>query len=302
MRYENVLELIGNTPIVRVKHNELPLHVELWLKLEKFNPGGSIKDRAALYMLENAEHEQHISPVDTTIIEPTSGNTGIGLAQIAALKGYRLILTMPESVSSERMALARMLGADVRLSPAAEGMKGAIALAQQLASEQKSFIPMQFLNESNVKAHYETTALEILNDVPNVDMFVAGVGSGGTITGVGKRLKEYREDIAVVAVEPSQSAVLQGQMPSPHKIQGIGAGFIPDILDMNVVDKVVSVTEEDAFNRMRQLSRQYGLTVGISSAANVHVAIELAKQLTQPTRIVTIAADGAERYLSMSIF
>jgi len=301
--HENLLSLIGGTPLVklnRINDGE----AEIFAKVEYFNPGGSVKDRIANAMISQAEKEGLINS-DTVIIEPTSGNTGIGLAMVTAVKGYKLILTMPETMSLERRSLLKAYGAELVLTPGSEGMKGAIRKAEELAKQYgNAFIPQQFKNFSNPEIHRLTTAVEILNDTDGkVDIFVAGVGTGGTITGVGEILKKHNPDIEVVAVEPSASAVLSGEMPGPHKIQGIGAGFIPEVLNINIIDEIIKVSNEDAINTSRNLAKLEGLLVGISSGAAAFAALKLAKrQKNKGKRIVVVLPDTGERYLSAGLF
>lgn len=301
--HENLLSLIGKTPLV--KFNRInDGTAEIYAKVEYFNPGGSVKDRIAYSMIAEAEKEGLINQ-DTVIIEPTSGNTGIGLALVAAIKGYRLILTMPETMSIERRMLLKAYGAELVLTPGSEGMKGAVRKAEELARQYgNAFIPQQFKNLSNPKIHRLTTAQEILNDTNgNIDIFVAGVGTGGTLTGVGEILKAHNPDIKVVAVEPSASAVLSGEMPGPHKIQGIGAGFIPEILNVDVVDEIIKVSNDDAINTARKLAKLEGLLVGISSGAAAWAALTLAKQIeNKGKRIVVVLPDTGERYLSAGLY
>lgn len=302
MIFSNTLEMIGNTPMLKL-HNIIQGDMaDIYLKLEKYNPGGSVKDRAALGMIERAEELGLIKTGDT-IVEPTSGNTGIALAMIGKLKGYRVIIVMPETMSVERRNMIRAYGAELVLTEGAKGMKGAIAKAQEIAEKENGFyIPQQFMNEANPNKHYATTAEEIVKDVEDLDMFIAGVGTGGTISGVGKRMKELRPDVKVIAVEPEKSPVISGGQPGPHKIQGIGAGFIPDIYVKEVVDKVYTATEEESFEAARLIAREEGILIGISSGANVAVAIKLAKELGKGKKIVTIAPDGGEKYLSMGLY
>lgn len=301
--HENLLSLIGKTPLV--KFNRInDGTAEIYAKVEYFNPGGSVKDRIAYSMIAEAEKEGLINQ-DTVIIEPTSGNTGIGLALVAAIKGYRLILTMPETMSIERRMLLKAYGAELVLTPGSEGMKGAVRKAEELARQYgNAFIPQQFKNLSNPKIHRLTTAQEILNDTNgNIDIFVTGVGTGGTLTGVGEILKAHNPDIKVVAVEPSASAVLSGEMPGPHKIQGIGAGFIPEILNVDVVDEIIKVSNDDAINTARKLAKLEGLLVGISSGAAAWAALTLAKQIeNKGKRIVVVLPDTGERYLSAGLY
>ena len=304
--YNNLTELIGNTPLVSLKNFEKENNLESNIigKVEYFNPAGSVKDRIALAMIEEAEKQGKLNK-DTVIIEPTSGNTGVGLAFIAATKGYKLILTMPDTMSVERRNILKAYGAELVLTPGAEGMSGAIKGANELAEKNpNSFIPQQFENSSNPEKHKKTTAEEIWRDTEGeVDIFIAGVGTGGTITGVGSTLKEKNKDIKIIAVEPKDSAVLSGEKPGPHKIQGIGAGFVPKVLDMNVVDEVIRVSNEDAFKVTREVAHKEGLLVGISSGAALHAAIEIAKRKENKGKnIVVLLPDTGQRYLSMPIF
>lgn len=301
MIYENVLQMIGNTPMIKLNDFLSPEDATIYIKLEKFNPGGSVKDRAALYIINKAEEDGRLKP-GMTIIEPTSGNTGIGLALIASVKGYRLQLVMPETMSVERRAIMKAYGADIILTEGAKGMRGAIELAQELAKANGYFMPMQFDNPANPLAHYETTANEIIKDLPEVDAFVAGVGTGGTISGVGKRLKEYNSGIIINAVEPLASNILTGGTHKPHKIQGIGAGFVPHNYHAEFVDRVTDVSDDDAINTTLVLARKEGLFLGVSCGAAIFAAVELAKELGKGKNIVVLAPDGGERYLSMGFF
>lgn len=302
MIFNNALEMVGNTPLIKLNNIVKGDMAEVYVKLEKQNPAGSVKDRAALGMVERAEELGLIKKGDT-IVEPTSGNTGIALAMIGSLKGYRVIIVMPETMSEERRSLIKAYGAELVLTEGAKGMKGAIAKAVEIAEEQKGFyIPQQFVNEANPNKHYETTAEEIFKDVIDLDMFVAGVGTGGTISGVGKKLKELKPDVKVIAVEPEKSPVISGGQPGPHKIQGIGAGFIPDIYTKDVVDKVLTATDEEAIEAARLVAREEGILIGISSGANVAIALKLAKELGKGKKIVTIAPDGGEKYISMGLY
>ncbi len=301
--YEHVTDLIGGTPLVRL-NRIVPEGGEVYAKLESFNPGGSVKDRIALAMVKAAE-EQGLVDGETTIIEPTSGNTGVGLALVCASKGYPLILTMPETMSVERRNLLKAYGARLVLTPGAEGMKGAIQKAAELASQTPgAFIPQQFQNPANPRIHRETTAREIWEDTEGrVDIFVAGVGTGGTVTGVGWVLKEMKPSVRVIAVEPAESPVLSGGSPGPHKIQGIGAGFIPEVLDMDVVDAVMKVTEAQAAETARSLAREEGLLTGISSGAAAHAALQTAGALENRGKLVVVVLpDTGERYLSTPLF
>lgn len=306
MRYENINQAIGNTPLVRLNRIRSRSGAQIWAKLEFFNPLSCVKERPALYMIEEAERAGLISPDESTIIEPTSGNTGIGLAMVCAVKGYRLVLTMPESMSMERRKILLHLGAQIVLTPSEQGMRGAIDEAFSLTERLNgTFLPQQFRNQANVKAHRETTAQEILTDMEtlSVDAFVAGVGTGGTITGVGTVLKEtLGQPVRVVAVEPAESPVLSGQSPGPHLIQGIGAGFVPEILDSTVIDKVLKVNSDEALDMARRLAREEGLCVGISSGAAMVAALETANRLKKNQHVVTLFPDTGERYLSTALF
>ncbi len=297
---ENMLELIFNTPIVKLNRIVEKNMAEICAKLEMFNPGGSVKDRIALAMIEEAEKKGLIKS-DATIVEPTSGNTGIGLAMICAVKGYKCILTMPESMSLERIYILKSYGAEVILTPAGEGMNGAVKKAEEIVKKTKnSFMPQQFRNLANPEIHRKTTAQEILEATGGkLDVFVAGVGTGGTITGVGEVLKKKNPGIKIVAVEPSSSAVLSGKTPGPHKIQGIGAGFIPEVLNRKIIDEIITVDDDDAFRTSKLLAKKEGLFVGISSGAACFAALKVAKQLNKNKRIVTVFPDTGERYFSM---
>ena len=306
MIYTSVEQLIGNTPLLRLERLEqtLGLNAKLYAKLEGLNPAGSIKDRAALSMIEAAEKSGALRP-GATIIEPTSGNTGIGLAMVGAVRGYRVIIVMPDSMSLERRQLISAYGAEVILTPAAQGMSGAIAKAEELAREyENSFIPGQFENPDNAKAHYETTGPEIWEDLDGkVDIFVAGVGTGGTITGAGLYLKEQNKDISVVAVEPDASALLSGKEAGKHGLQGIGANFIPELLDRTVYDRIATVTEEEAFSTAKALCRAEGILAGISAGAALSAAIAVAKEPENKDKsIVVILPDSGTRYLSAGLF
>ena len=303
---KKLTDLIGNTPLLELGtyRDENNLEANLIAKVEYFNPLGSVKDRVANAMIETAIKEGKINK-DTVIIEPTSGNTGIGLAFVTATKGLHLILTMPETMSIERRRIVAALGAEVVLTPGAEGMKGAIAKAEALKEEYgNAFIPQQFENEANPKIHFETTGPEIWRDTDGkVDIFVAGVGTGGTVTGIGKYIKSQNPNAKIVAVEPATSAVLSGKKPGPHKIQGIGAGFVPKVLDLDIVDEIIPVENEDAFNASRAVAKAEGLLVGISSGASIYAATELAKRPENKGKnIVVLLPDTGERYLSTTLF
>jgi cysteine synthase A len=303
MLYENLLELVGNTPIVKINDIfDTDSHADVYLKLENFNPSGSVKDRAALGIIEKAEKAGKLKP-GSTIIEPTSGNMGISLAFIGALKGYKIIIVMPDTMSIERRNILKALNAELILTDGARGMKGAIEKAESLASKNKDyFMPEQFSNPSNVDAHYETTGYEIIRDLPDLDVFIAGVGSGGTLSGVGKRLKEHSLDIQVVAVEPLTSAVISGEKPGKHQIQGLGAGFIPDIFDMSIVDKVMPISDTRAFEFGKLVAKKCGILLGVSTGANIAAAYEIAKNMEKGKKVLTIASDTGEKYLSMNIY
>ena len=304
--YKKATELIGNTPLLELGNYEKAhgLEATILAKLEYLNPAGSVKDRIALAMLDDAESRGLLKP-GSVIIEPTSGNTGIGLAAVAAARGYRIILTMPETMSVERRSLLRAYGAELVLTEGAKGMKGAIAKAQELAAQtENSFIPGQFTNPANPRAHRETTGPEIWRDTDGkVDIFVAGVGTGGTVTGVGEYLKEQNPAVRIVAVEPAGSPVLSGGASGPHKIQGIGAGFVPDTLNRAVLDEILPVENEDAFVAGRELARREGVLAGISSGAALHAATVLAKRPENRGKvIVVLLPDTGDRYLSTPLF
>ena len=302
---QSLVELIGKTPLLELSKAEKDqrLRARVLAKLEYLNPGRSVKDRVGYALIEQAE-KQGLLGRNTVIIEPTSGNTGVGLALVAARRGYKLILTMPDSMSIERRTLLRSLGAKLVLTPAHEGMPGAIRKAQELAEQTNAFIPQQFANEANPEVHRQTTAKEIWDDTEGkVDIFVAGVGTGGTVTGVGEVLKQLNPKVKVVAVEPYDSAVLSGEKPGPHKLQGIGAGFTPQVLNTKVYDEVFKVKNEDAFAASRLLAKTEGTLVGISSGAAAHAAIEIAKRPENAGKtIVVLLPDTGERYLSTKLF
>jgi cysteine synthase A len=302
MIFNNAIDMIGSTPLFKLNNMVDEDMADVYVKLEKFNPGGSIKDRAALGMIEKAEREGVIKPGDT-IVEPTSGNTGIALAMIGKLKGYKVIIVMPETMSIERRNMMKAYGSELVLTEGSKGMKGAIEKAEEIAEGKEGyFIPQQFVNEANPLKHYETTADEIIKDLKQIDAFIAGVGTGGTIAGVGGRLKEHNSSIKVVALEPSKSPVISGGQPGPHKIQGIGAGFIPDIYKKEIIDEVITISDEDSFEYARRMGKEEGILVGISSGANIAGAIKIAKQLGKGKVVVTVAPDGGEKYLSMGLY
>jgi cysteine synthase A len=304
-RAGSITELIGRTPLVRLNRISDETGAEVLGKLESFNPGGSVKDRIGLAMIDAAERDGRIAPGRTTLIEPTSGNTGVALAMVAAARGYDLVLTMPDTFSVERRALLKAYGARLVLTPGSEGMAGAVGRAAELAAElDDAFVPQQFENPANPEAHRLTTAEEIWEDTGGeVDVFVAGVGTGGTLTGVGHVLKERRPGVRIVAVEPSDSPVLSGKAAGPHRIQGIGAGFIPKVLDEKVYDEVLVVSGDNAFRAARALAREEGLLVGISAGANVWAAGELARREGMAGKVVvTVLCDTGERYLSTPLF
>jgi cysteine synthase A len=302
--YEDMTELIGSTPLVKLRRLGGGLKATILGKLESFNPGGSVKDRIGFSMIEAAERAGDIRS-STVIVEPTSGNTGIGLAWVAAVKGYRLILTMPDTMSMERRSLLEALGAELVLTEGHKAMDGAIEKARQIVEQSEdAFMPLQFANPANPEAHRRTTAEEIWQDTDGeVDVFIAGVGTGGTITGVGEVLKSRKPAIHVVAVEPAGSPVLSGGQPGPHMIQGIGAGFVPEVLNRDVIDEIVQVANEDAFDTARELARREGILAGISSGANIWAALSLARRPDMDGKtIVAIVCDTGERYLSTSLF
>ena len=302
MIFNDVTELIGNTPLVRLNNLVSENEAEVVLKLESFNPGGSIKDRIALNMITEAEKSGEIKP-GGVLVEPTSGNTGIGIAMVGAAKGYKVILTMPESMSEERKQMLKAYGAELILTPASEGMKGSIAKAEKIAAERNGFIPSQFNNPANPDIHRKTTAKEIIRDTNGeIDYFVAGVGTGGTLTGTGEKLKEIINNLKVVAVEPENSAVISGDKAGSHKIQGIGAGFIPEVLKTDIIDRIEKVRNEEAFQTAKDLAVKEGILAGISTGAAVAAALKLAKEIDSKQRILVIAPDTGERYLSTGVF
>ncbi len=301
--HKDILSLIGNTPIVKLNRIPGPDDADIYAKVEGFNPGGSVKDRIALSMIDDAEKEGRLRKGDT-IIEPTSGNTGIGLAMVAAVKGYRMILVMSEAMSSERRQLLTSYGAELILTPFEKGMKGAVDVAEELVAKNPNYIILhQFKNPANPAAHRKTTAREILSSMGNnIHAFIAGVGTGGTITGVGETLKKKIKAIAIVAVEPASSPVLSGGEPGPHQIAGIGAGFIPDVLNRKVYDEIIKVTDRDAALMAKRLVKEEGILVGMSSGAAAWAALQIAKRLGKGKRVVTIFPDRGDRYLSTGLF
>jgi len=301
--HKNILSLIGNTPLVKINHLSSPDDAEIWAKLEGNNPGGSVKDRIALSMIEAAESDGRLKP-GGTIIEPTSGNTGIGLAMVAKVKGYRIILVMPETMSMERRQLLQAFGAEIILTEGKKGMRGAIEKAGDICKNNPDyFMPQQFENPANPEIHKRTTAIEIINNLGEVpDAFVSGVGTGGTITGAGEIFRAKKPDVLIIAVEPSASPVLSGGNPGPHKIQGIGAGFIPGVLNTKIYDEIIPVTDDDAAETTRALSLKEGILAGISSGAAMWASLQIAKRLGKGKRVVVILPDRGERYLSTGLF
>ncbi|HZW68696.1 MAG TPA: cysteine synthase A [Pseudogracilibacillus sp.] len=303
MRIENeVSRLIGETPIVKLNRYVEEGSADIYVKLEYFNPGSSVKDRISLAMIEAAEEDGSLKAGDT-IVEPTSGNTGIGLAMVAAAKGYRLIVVMPDTMSMERRNLLRAYGAELVLTPGAEGMKGAIQKAEELVKENGYFLPQQFNNGANPAIHEKTTGPEIVKQMSDgLDAFVSGIGTGGTITGAGKVLREHFPEVKIYAVEPEDSPVLSGGSPGPHKIQGIGAGFVPKVLDTNVYDEVIKVKNEEAFEASRAVAKNEGILGGISSGAAIAAARKVARQLGEGKKVLAILPDNGERYLSTALY
>jgi len=301
MIYSSALDLIGNTPILKLNNLVNKNSAEVYVKLEKYNLGGSVKDRAALGMIEKAE-EEGLLKKDSIIVEPTSGNTGIALAMIGRLKGYKVIIVMPDTMSKERRDLIKSYGAELILTDGAEGMNGAIEKAKELSKKDNYFMPQQFENLANSKKHYDTTAEEIYNDLKDLDVFIAGVGTGGTVTGVGSKLKEKIKNIKIVSVEPTKSPVLSGGRAGAHKIQGLGSGFIPEIYNPGIIDEVVNVSDEEAFKMTKLVAEKEGILLGISSGAAIYVALEIAKKLGKGKKILAIAPDGGEKYISMGIY
>jgi cysteine synthase len=302
--YQSVLDLIGNTPIVKLNRLPEPTGAEVYIKLESFNPGGSVKDRAASNMINRAEAEGNLIPGKSTVIEPTSGNTGIGLAMVCAVKGYPCIITMPDNATQERVKILKAYGAEVHLTPASKRMTGAIEEANRLAKEiPNSFIPMQFDNDANVDAHRLTTAVEIMEAFEGkLDALVVTAGTGGTVTGVGEELKKSMPNLKIYVIEPYGSPVLSGGEPGPHKIPGTGPGFIPKILNRKIYDEILLIKDEDAQAMARSLASKEGIFVGASGASTAHFAVEIAKQLPPSARILCLAPDTGERYLSSDLF
>ena len=301
--YNSITELIGNTPIVKLNNIIPEGAADVYVKIEAFNPGSSVKDRIALRMIEDAEKSGTIKP-GNIIVEPTSGNTGIGLAWVGAAKGYKVIIVMPETMSVERRKIIQAYGAELILTPGSEGMKGAIEKAKEIAKEKNGWVPLQFSNPSNPAVHETTTGIEIIEAFgpTGLDAFVSGVGTGGTVSGVSHALKKANPNIQVYAVEADESAVLSGEKPGPHKIQGISAGFIPDTLDTNAYDSVIRVTSDDAIATSRLLGGKEGFLAGISSGAAIYAAIEKAKELGKGKKILALLPDNGERYLSTSLY
>ncbi|EMF0464532.1 cysteine synthase A [Enterococcus hirae] len=301
--YHSITELIGQTPIVKLNHLVPEDSAEVYVKLEFFNPGGSVKDRIALSMIEKAERDGLLNPGDT-IIEPTSGNTGIGLAMVGVAKGYKVIIVMPETMSIERRLLMKGYGAELLLTPGKDGISGSIKEAKRLAAENDYFLPLQFENPANPSIHEKTTGHEIQEafGVNGLDAFVAGIGTGGTISGAGKELKRVYPAIEIIGVEPAESAILEGKEAGPHKIQGIGTGFVPDTLDTSVYDRVVSVTGDQALATAREVGKKEGILVGISSGAAIAAALAEAKVLGKGKKVLAVVPDNGERYLSTALY
>ncbi len=300
-RAESILDLIGETPVVRLRRVVPDGAATVWAKLERANPAGSVKDRIGKAMIEAAEEAGELRP-GSVIVEPTSGNTGIGLAMVAAVKGYRLILTMPDTMTAERRALLKAYGAELVLTPGDEGMKGAIARAQEMVREHGYFMPQQFMNPANPEVHRRTTAREILEQVGHVDAFVAGIGTGGTITGVGEVMRERLPEALIVAVEPAGSPVISGGQPGKHKIAGIGAGFVPDVLNTGIIDEIMTVEDDNAWEMTRRLAREEGILAGASSGAAAWAAVQIARRLGPGKVVVAVLPDTGERYLSTTLF
>jgi cysteine synthase len=298
----SITDLIGQTPIVKLNRLVDENSAEVYLKLEYFNPGSSVKDRIGLSMIEAAEEQGLIKPGVDTIIEPTSGNTGIGLAMVAAAKGYKAVFVMPETMSLERRNLLRAYGAELVLTPGPEGMKGAIARAESLANEKGYFMPQQFKNQANPEVHRKTTGKEIVEQMDQLDAFVSGIGTGGTISGAGSVIREKFPNVKIVAVEPNDSPILSGGNPGPHKLQGLGAGFVPDTLNTDIYDEIIKISTEEAFEASRRAAREEGILGGISSGAAISAALQVAKQLGKGKKVLAIIPDNGERYLSTPLY
>lgn len=299
---DNITDLIGETPIVKLNTGADADSADIYLKLEYFNPASSVKDRIALSMVESAEKEGIIQPGDT-IIEPTSGNTGIGLALVAAAKGYKLAVVMPDTMSQERRNLLKAYGAELHLTPGAKGMKGAISKAEELSESHGYFMPQQFLNVANPEVHAKTTGKEIVEQMKDgLDGFVSGIGTGGTITGAGKVLKEHFDGVRIYAVEPEDAAVLSGEDPGPHKIQGLGAGFVPEVLDTDIYDEVIKISNDESFEAARETAKSTGILGGISSGAAIAAAQKVARKLGKGKKVLAVLPDSGERYLSTPLF
>ncbi|MEB6063518.1 cysteine synthase A [Enterococcus gallinarum] len=301
--YQSVTELVGHTPIVKLNKVVGEDSADVYVKLEFYNPGSSVKDRIALAMIEKAEKDGSLK-AGNTIVEPTSGNTGIGLAMIGAAKGYRVVIAMPETMSIERRKLMQAYGAELILTPGSEGITGSINKAKELAEQEGYFMPLQFENPANPEIHEKTTGKEIENafESKGLDAFVAGIGTGGTITGAGRELKRVYPDLKIYGVEPAESAILEGGQPGPHKIQGIGTGFVPKVLDTEIFDQAIAVSSEDAMATAREVGRKEGLLVGISSGAAIHAALKVAKELGKGKKVLAIVPDNGERYLSTALY
>lgn len=301
--YQSVTELVGHTPIVKLNKVVGEDSADVYVKLEFYNPGSSVKDRIALAMIEKAEKDGSLK-AGNTIVEPTSGNTGIGLAMIGAAKGYRVVIAMPETMSIERRKLMQAYGAELILTQGSEGITGSINKAKELAEQEGYFMPLQFENPANPEIHEKTTGKEIENafESKGLDAFVAGIGTGGTITGAGRELKRVYPDLKIYGVEPAESAILEGGQPGPHKIQGIGTGFVPKVLDTEIFDQAIAVSSEDAMATAREVGRKEGLLVGISSGAAIHAALKVAKELGKGKKVLAIVPDNGERYLSTALY
>lgn len=301
--YQSVTELVGHTPIVKLNKVVGEDSADVYVKLEFYNPGSSVKDRIALAMIEKAEKDGSLK-AGNTIVEPTSGNTGIGLAMIGAAKGYRVVIVMPETMSIERRKLMQAYGTELILTPGSEGITGSINKAKELAEQEGYFMPLQFENPANPEIHEKTTGKEIENafESKGLDAFVAGIGTGGTITGAGRELKRVYPDLKIYGVEPAESAILEGGQPGPHKIQGIGTGFVPKVLDTEIFDQAIAVSSEDAMATAREVGRKEGLLVGISSGAAIHAALKVAKELGKGKKVLAIVPDNGERYLSTALY